>query len=390
MTDDRELVRRAARSVAIQAAAAVAVVVVAVSVLAFVITDREQAERARDAVRSAATTADDVTDPPPGVILLEYRDGRTVHSAGAPAGIETLRLSTMDTGMRTLRIGHTSYQAYLTPLKGRTRFAALASTTVRDDDRQRLLDGVLLAGIVGVVGSALVGGLIGWRAARPLGQALALQRRFVADASHELRTPLTVLHTRIQMLRRRAERSDPVLAEQAGELVADTQALGEVVEDLLLAAQLEHQPDLSEIIDLAALSAAVARSFSSYADGLGVRLDLTAPRPVHISGAATPLRRAISALIDNALGHEHPGGVVTVEVTVRDGSACLSVADDGSGLDPAAAAELTRRFVHGPGERRFGIGLALVHEVVRAHNGSMTIEGAPGAGARFTLTFPTS
>jgi signal transduction histidine kinase len=387
---DKALVRRAARSVAMQAAAAVAVVVAVVSVLAFVITDREQAERARGAVRSAATTADDVVDPPAGVILLEYRDGRTLHSAGAPVGIGALRLSTLDSGMRTVRIGQTSYQAYITPLKDGARFAALASTKVRDEDRSRLLDGVLIAGIAGVAGSALVGGLIGWRAARPLGQALALQRRFVADASHELRTPLTVLHTRIQLLRRRAERSDPALAEQAGELVADTQALGEVVEDLLLAAQLEHQPELSEIVELTALTTTVVRSFASYAEGLGVRLELATAEPIRIAGAGTALRRAISALIDNALGHEHPGGVVTVEVSVRDGSARLTVADDGSGLDPATAAELTRRFVHGPGERRFGIGLALVHEVVRAHNGSMTIDGAPGAGARFTLIFPVA
>lgn len=385
---DQVLVRRAARSVAVQAAAAVAVVVVVVSVLAFVIADREQAERARDAVRSAATAADDVTDPPPGVILLEYRDGTISHSVGAPAGITALPWTTMDSGMQTVHIGQVAYQAYVTPMKDRIRFAALASTKVRDDDRQRLLDGVLIAGVVGVLGSALVGGLIGWRAARPLGQALLLQRRFVTDASHELRMPLTVLHTRIQMLRRRAERSDPDLAQQADELVADTQALNEVVEDLLLAAQLEHQPELSEDVDLAALAAAVVRSFASYADGLGVRLELTAPQPVRISGATTPLRRAISALIDNALRHEHPGGVVTVGVSAQAGSAGLSVADDGSGLDPAGAAELTRRFVHGPGERRFGIGLALVHEVVRAHKGSMTIEGAPGAGARFTLTFP--
>lgn len=387
---DRALVRRAARSVALQAAVAVALVVAVVSVLAFVITDREQAERAREAVRSAATSADDVTDPPAGVILLEYRDGTTVHSSGAPAGIETVRLSTMDTGMHKVRIGETSYQVYVTPPKDGARFAALASMQIRDDDRRRLLDGVLIAGIAGVFGSALVGGLIGWRAARPLGQALALQRRFVADASHELRTPLTVLHTRIQMLRRRAERSDPALAEQAGELVADTQALGEVVEDLLLAAQLEHQPERSQSIDLTALAERVVRSFASYADSLDVRLELTATEPVFIAGAATAVRRAISALIDNALGHEHPGGLVTVEVSVREGSARVAVADDGSGLDPAIAAELTRRFVHGPGERRFGLGLALVHEVVRAHGGSMTIEGAPGAGARFTLIFPVS
>ena len=66
------MLRRAALSVALQTALAVALVVAAVAAIAFAINAREQSERAKTAVRAAATSADDVTDPPAGVILLEY------------------------------------------------------------------------------------------------------------------------------------------------------------------------------------------------------------------------------------------------------------------------------------------------------------------------------
>lgn len=393
---DQALLRRAAVSVALQTAVAVALVVVAVAVLAFVFNRREQSERARQEVRAAALTADDVGDPPAGVILLEYRSGRTVaHSADAPANIRALDLGDVDSGLRTVHIGSSRYEAYVADDHDGRRFAALTNMAVREDDQRRLMDALLLAGVIGVAGSAAVGGLIGWRAARPLGRALALQRRFVADASHELRTPLTVLHTRAQLLdRRTAGSGDPALARQTRDLVADTRAMGAVVEDLLLSAQLEHQPEHAETVDLALVVTGVERTFSDYSQTLEISLmvDIPDDRPFLITGVESALRRAVSALVDNALGHEHAGGRITIGLHRSARSVELFVADDGSGLDPHRAEELMRRFVRGPAlsghSRRFGIGLALVREVVNAHGGTIRVEGEPGIGARFTLTFP--
>src|SRR6185312_7428485 len=99
-------------------------------------------------------------------------------------------------------------------------------------------------GLVGIVAAAVAGAFLGRRAVRPLARALSLQRRFVADASHELRTPLAVLHTRAELIRRRLDRASPArddrLRADVVQLAADTRALGEVVEDLLLSAELQH------------------------------------------------------------------------------------------------------------------------------------------------------
>src|SRR6478736_4744582 len=71
-------------------------------------------------------------------------------------------------------------------------------------DSRDLLEAMIIAGLAGIALAGLVGWLSARSAIRPLGEALALQRRFVQDASHELRTPLAILDTRIQLAQRDA------------------------------------------------------------------------------------------------------------------------------------------------------------------------------------------
>ena len=110
------------------------------------------------------------------------------------------------------------------------------------EERRRLYVALAAAEAAGLVAALLVGQLLARRAIAPLGEALARQRRFVADASHELRTPLTQLHTRAQLLERRLRPdADPsALATEMRRMVTGTRQLGEVIDDLLLSAQLRQ------------------------------------------------------------------------------------------------------------------------------------------------------
>jgi signal transduction histidine kinase len=227
-----------------------------------------------------------------------------------------------------------------------------------------------------------------------------MQRRFVADASHELRTPLTVLHTRAELVRRRLARAESPADERVSaditQLAADTKALGDVVEDLLLSAELQHQPWRAASIDAGNLVGELVTSLAAQADSLHVTLQakITADELI-VAGVRSSLRRALAALVDNALSHVGAGGTVTVEARREGPYICLIVADDGEGLDPADATRLLERFARGesrsdqPG-RRFGLGLALVSDVVHAHRGRLDIDGRPGVGATFTITLPAA
>ncbi|NJC68581.1 HAMP domain-containing histidine kinase [Planosporangium thailandense] len=399
--DDTRLVRRAGFAIAAQIAVAVAATLLVVGVLTYSLTIRAEHTAEERAVRQAAVAARDVTDPGGGVVLIEQlADGQVRASDDAPADLAHLNVRAVPIGRSARRVGSRDYEVFAVDHPDGRRFVAMLDVTLRRQTGVRLIESLLWAGVVGVVGAALLGVVFGRRAVRPLGRALDLQRRFVADASHELRTPLAVLHTRAQLISRRLSRGagpdDGYVEAQVGQLVADTRALGEVVDDLLLSAELQGRPGVGALVDVADLVHDVVRSVRPHAGERGVTLRAAVgdDGPLVVLGVRSSLRRALAALIDNALGHTHPGGTVTVHAGRGAGGVELAVEDDGEGLDPAQAEQLLQRFARGPEAggrgRRFGLGLALVREVLHAHGGSLTIDGHPGEGARFAMTLPTA
>ena len=89
--------------------------------------------------------------------------------------------------------------------------------------------------------------------------------------------------------------------------------------------------------------------------------------------------------------HAPDGGRITIELAAGDhGFIELRVRDDGVGVDPATAERIFQRFYRGDhgGARRFGLGLALVREVVSAHGGTVTAQETPDCGACFVVRLP--
>ncbi|WP_169816377.1 sensor histidine kinase [Nocardia miyunensis] len=167
----------------------------------------------------------------------------------------------------------------------------------------------------------------------------------------------------------------------------------DIVDDLLLAAAAEHEPDRTEPVDLAALCQEVADRIAAHATSRGIEVTVTAPSgPAVVDGVRPALCRAVFALVDNALQHEKRGGTITIEIARDVNEVAVTVRDTGTGLDPRDAERLFRRFAHGDGHRAgtrsYGIGLALVHAVVDAHQGRITVDGAPWCGTAFAITLP--
>jgi signal transduction histidine kinase len=264
--------------------------------------------------------------------------------------------------------------------------------------RRRLLLALGTAELAGILASIGVVILLTRRSLRPLTEALALQRRFVADASHELRAPLTVLHTRIQLLGRRFDDGDAHQAkEQIEALAADTRVLGEVIEDLLASASMAGNGVPRVRVDVAAVAADVHASMAEHAESAGVTLVVTrdvdtAATEFTVLGSAAALRRALTSLVDNALAHGHAGGSIDIHLRRRGADVVVDVRDDGVGVDPNAMKTIFTRFSHGhghtatTGRERYGIGLALVREIAIAHHGDISVAPTPGGGATFVLT----
>jgi len=255
-----------------------------------------------------------------------------------------------------------------------------------------LLVALIGGGLVGVVLAALVGITSARRAIRPLGDALASQRRFVQDAGHELRTPLAILDARLQLAQRQV--ADGPAAETLAQMRRDSRALADVVDDLLLAGSVERGDEVR--VCLPDVVAEALDGIRLLAEEAGVTLALDRAADPRVSVAAPTLRRITVALLENALAHTPRGGRVHVRVSRSAGSAVLSVSDSGAGITGIDPARVFDRFAHGDpapgfaGRRSFGIGLALVKEAALRAGGDVRVAETGPSGTTLTLTLPAS
>ncbi|HHW83196.1 MAG TPA: HAMP domain-containing protein, partial [Actinomycetales bacterium] len=226
-------------------------------------------------------------------------------------------------------------------------------------------------------------------------------RQFVADASHELRTPLASVAGYTELLQTRPDLT-PQESEHALQRISQESArMTALVEDMLLLARLDAgRPLEREEVDLAGLAADAVTDAAVRTPGHIWKLDLptTPDCDLLLDGLTVPgdgarLRQVLANLVRNAQLHTPPGTTVTVSVREAGDVVVLVVDDDGPGMAHDVARRAFDRFVRGDASRRraggtSGLGLAIARSVVEAHGGTIALETAEGAGARFTIRLP--
>ncbi|MDX2560599.1 HAMP domain-containing sensor histidine kinase [Streptomyces sp. TX20-6-3] len=222
------------------------------------------------------------------------------------------------------------------------------------------------------------------------------QRRFAANASHELRTPLAISRALLDVAR-----EDPTRDRE--ELVARLQAVNtraiDLTEALLLLSRGDTGTFTRESVDLSLLAEEAAETLLPLAEQRRTTLDVTGGE-ARTSGSAELLLRMVTNLVQNAVVHNLPaGGTVTVHTeTVRAGTggatSVLRVENTGPQLPPDLVPTLTEPFQRGAERVRtdehagVGLGLAIVHSVVRAHDGSLALTPRPTGGLLVTVRLP--
>lgn len=397
MSADEQSLRGTALRIGLQAAALVAVTVVGLAAVAVLVVLQNQ-RHADDQLIQTAITRTDVSDPPAGTWVVVRRSGDQVSTPGLPAGLpddaEFAKVAASGVPSTSeLIVGGREYRVDTQSVPGGV-IQVLLDYSADHAERNRMLEAFLVSGIAGLAVAAAVGVWLARRAVAPMASALALQRRFVADAGHELRTPLTLLSTRAQLIRRalRQDADPDTLRSDVDGLVRDAHQLTDILDDLLLAADPREMSD-RELIDLPAVAGQAVDSARPLAEERGIGLACAAPSDLPpVIGARAGLRRAMIALLDNAI--RHADGEVRLTVTNSGRYAVVDVADDGPGLDPAMVPTLFERFAVGPADgrpgvnRRYGLGLALVSEIAARHGGSVSLVDNGRRGATFRLRLP--
>jgi len=245
---------------------------------------------------------------------------------------------------------------------------------------------------VGQLGSALNRMLDHVSAALSARQASETRvRQFVADASHELRTPLAAIRGYTELAQRVGNDTDAV-AHAMSRVQSETERMTHLVEDLLLLARLDSgRPLERESVDLSRV--AVDAASDAHVAGSDHQWELDLPEePVVVCGDAARLHQVVTNLLANARVHTGPGTVVTTRLGSDATHAVLSVLDNGPGIPENLQSEVFERFARGDTSRSrkggsTGLGLAIVSAVVKAHDGAITLDSAPGR-TEFTVRLP--
>lgn len=213
------------------------------------------------------------------------------------------------------------------------------------------------------------------------------QQRFLGDASHELRSPLATIISGLEVAEAHPHLLDAELAVNT--LLPEAQRMHTLIEDLLLLARADEQSlmrrkEVLALDEVAEVEVARCRRQARCAIDADIR-------PVRCAGDPMAISRMIRNLVENAV--RHATSRVYVEVGGSDGTAILTVSDDGPGISPADRSRVFERFVRLDSDRArsgggAGLGLAIVAEVVAAHGGSVTIAERPGGGTRMRVSLP--
>lgn len=204
------------------------------------------------------------------------------------------------------------------------------------------------------------------------------QQRFLADAAHELRTPIAILHTRIEMM---AE------GEERNRLMLDLARLANLANQLLDLQRLEGREPSLAVVNLVQIATDTTSDMAPLVIAAGSEISLEVDcDEVLVKGDAASLARALTNLIQNAI--VHAGSRVSIVVRVeRNGT--MSVADDGPGVPEEHRQSIFEPFHRvTPLDHGAGLGLNLVLDIVRMHDGTVTIDNAPIGGAIFAIKLP--
>jgi two-component system, OmpR family, sensor histidine kinase BaeS len=218
-----------------------------------------------------------------------------------------------------------------------------------------------------------------------------VRRATADDVTHELRGALTGVFARVEAVRHGlVDDQDTALAQIQG----DAHRVRRLIDDVAQLAEAQRSGLLirKRTTDLDAIVHACVAGYTGRCRALSIELTHRIA-PVRTIGDPERLAQVVDNLLSNALRYTDPGGTIAVSLEVRDGRAVVEVADTGIGIAPRELDRVFDRFWRSAGARAraadgSGVGLALVSDLVSAHDGRVNVASEPGRGTTFTVALP--
>ena len=224
-----------------------------------------------------------------------------------------------------------------------------------------------------------------------LSEAFEIQRQFSANAAHELRTPLALMQVQLDLYNSASHPGNDADTLQTIKMVTEqNDKLNRMVKTLLDMSELQSVGRDDKII-LDAIVEEVLADLEPLAVEKNIKL-IGKCEDATMIGSDILIYRLVYNLVENAIKYNHPLGQVTVTAYQRNKHVYLSVEDTGSGIPKELRERVFEPFFRVDKSRSrelggVGLGLALVHEIVRVHDGSIRIKSGKTGGTIFEVTF---
>ena len=224
-----------------------------------------------------------------------------------------------------------------------------------------------------------------------LSDAFEIQRQFTANAAHELRTPLALMQVQLDLYHSNSHPDNDADTVQMIKMVTEqNDRLNKMVKTLLDMSELQTVGRDDEII-LDALVDEVLEDLEPLAEGKNIRL-IGKCKDITMVGSDILIYRLVYNLVENAIKYNHSGGQVTVTADRKEKHVYLSVKDTGTGIPEELKERVFEPFFRVDKSRSrelggVGLGLALVREIVRVHDGNITVKSNPSGGTIFEVVF---
>jgi signal transduction histidine kinase len=193
------------------------------------------------------------------------------------------------------------------------------------------------------------------------------------------------------------ESAERIVARADGPLRSDYASYGNDIASAarhllsVLRAMSEDPAQVHGLVDLAALSAEAVIMLESSAEDRGARIELDRPEPLRARGQERAVIQILVNLIVNAIRHSPEDGTIRLSFARTAGTASVTISDEGPGIAGGDEQRIFERFERAQSSQAgTGLGLAISRRLARSMGGDVTLDSAPGEGARFTLTLPAA
>lgn len=247
-------------------------------------------------------------------------------------------------------------------------------------------------------GASQLGSLIERKRAEDERQRLSetneIKNRLLGIAAHDLRNPLTIMVGHVALLQEEAV--DASRKRQLSIVQRKCQQMLTLIDGMLDSSIIESRGLLLDLqsLDLGELLEQLCADGRLLAEdkAIGLKLQLEPGLPALTADRAR-LQQVFDNLIGNAVKYSPPGRTVAVTARAAGNAVEVAVSDEGPGIPAGDLPRLFKEFGRAQtrttgGERSVGLGLSIAHRLVQAHDGTIRVESAPGAGATFTVSLP--